>query len=286
MKIRFQLMYPEFKPKAFTFSYDDGVIQDLRLIEIFNKYGIKGKFNLNFGLQNEEKFRDGIYQDHIDCSRIDLVKSKDKYLNFEIASHSFSHPFLHNLDYEKQYEEINKDVKELSSLFNKDIKGFAYPYGTYDENTLKALKDNNIEYARTTKSTYSFSRPYNFLLWHPTIHHNEDKIFELLDAFFSCYDELAVFYLWGHSYEFALTDNFDLIERISKVVSSHKEVYLGTNIEICEYIKAAEEVYYANHKLIDGGQFINPSSKDVYLITEFGDKLVLHANERRKYEKI
>ena len=35
------------KNKALTFSFDDGVTQDERLINIFNKYGLKGTFNLN-----------------------------------------------------------------------------------------------------------------------------------------------------------------------------------------------------------------------------------------------
>ena len=35
------------KNKAITFSYDDGVTQDIRLIEIFNKYNLKATFNLN-----------------------------------------------------------------------------------------------------------------------------------------------------------------------------------------------------------------------------------------------
>ncbi|HNX14524.1 MAG TPA: polysaccharide deacetylase, partial [Oscillospiraceae bacterium] len=33
------------KKKAVTFSYDDGVTQDIRLIELFNKYGMKATFN-------------------------------------------------------------------------------------------------------------------------------------------------------------------------------------------------------------------------------------------------
>ena len=37
------------KKKAITFSFDDGVSQDIRLIELFNKYGLKGTFNLNSG---------------------------------------------------------------------------------------------------------------------------------------------------------------------------------------------------------------------------------------------
>ena len=35
------------KLKAVTFSFDDGITQDIRLIELFNKYGLKGTFNLN-----------------------------------------------------------------------------------------------------------------------------------------------------------------------------------------------------------------------------------------------
>ena len=34
------------KMKAVTFSYDDGVTQDIRLIELLNKYGLKCTFNL------------------------------------------------------------------------------------------------------------------------------------------------------------------------------------------------------------------------------------------------
>ena len=37
------------KNKALTFSFDDGVKQDIRLVEILIKYGLKGTFNLNSG---------------------------------------------------------------------------------------------------------------------------------------------------------------------------------------------------------------------------------------------
>ena len=35
------------KLKAVTFSYDDGVTQDIRLIELLNRYCLKCTFNLN-----------------------------------------------------------------------------------------------------------------------------------------------------------------------------------------------------------------------------------------------
>ena len=35
------------KMKALTFSYDDGNMADGRLIEILDRYGMKGTFNIN-----------------------------------------------------------------------------------------------------------------------------------------------------------------------------------------------------------------------------------------------
>ena len=34
-------------------SYDDGKHEDRRLVELFNKHGIKGTFNLNGGLEGD-----------------------------------------------------------------------------------------------------------------------------------------------------------------------------------------------------------------------------------------
>nr|WP_300837907.1 hypothetical protein [uncultured Acetatifactor sp.] len=44
------MRFPKGKSKALTLSYDDGVEQDVRLMEIMDQYGLKGTFNLNSGL--------------------------------------------------------------------------------------------------------------------------------------------------------------------------------------------------------------------------------------------
>ena len=41
------LSFPDGKMKAVTFSYDDGVKDDIRLAEIFSKYQLKATFNIN-----------------------------------------------------------------------------------------------------------------------------------------------------------------------------------------------------------------------------------------------
>ena len=48
------IQFPKGKRKALTLSYDDGVEQDIRLIEIIKQQGLKGTFNLNSGLYAEE----------------------------------------------------------------------------------------------------------------------------------------------------------------------------------------------------------------------------------------
>ena len=49
------ICFPEGKAKALTMSYDDGKVEDIRLLEIFNKYGIKGTFNLNYGMMCKDQ---------------------------------------------------------------------------------------------------------------------------------------------------------------------------------------------------------------------------------------
>ena len=49
MANRVYCCFPGGKHKALTMSYDDGKLQDRRLVEIFNRYGIRGTFNLMAG---------------------------------------------------------------------------------------------------------------------------------------------------------------------------------------------------------------------------------------------
>ena len=41
------LRFPDFRYKAVTLSYDDGVVFDKKLIQILDEYGLKCTFNLN-----------------------------------------------------------------------------------------------------------------------------------------------------------------------------------------------------------------------------------------------
>ena len=45
--VRRYMRYPNGLGKAVTLSYDDGVQQDISMIALMKKYGVKGTFNLN-----------------------------------------------------------------------------------------------------------------------------------------------------------------------------------------------------------------------------------------------
>lgn len=268
--MNFKFLYPDFKEKAVTFSYDDGVIQDLSLIKIFNKYGLKATFNLNFGKSGEEKIRQDKDGKDIDCSHLDLTKYYSSYANHEIANHTYSHPRLETMSKEEQLKEYKLGKEKLESLFNKKVYGAAYPYGSYTKDTIKVQKELGIEYDRTTRSTYSFDLPHNWLMWCPTIHHRDVKLLDCLSEFYKTKQELALLYIWGHSYEFAIDHNLEMMDSVCKELVAHKEIAFMTNHEIYEYVNATSMVYYYNkdHK------FHNYSDLDVYIEVE-NTKLVI-----------
>ena len=74
--------------KALTFSYDDGIEQDRKLVEIFNKYGMKATFNLNTGIQTpESNFEiEGVY-----INRMKQEGLEELYRGHEIATHGLTH---------------------------------------------------------------------------------------------------------------------------------------------------------------------------------------------------
>lgn len=55
------------KFKAITFSYDDGVQQDKRLIEILDRYSLKSTFNINSAMFDRHTSHEAIL---FDCKRI------------------------------------------------------------------------------------------------------------------------------------------------------------------------------------------------------------------------
>lgn len=76
----------------------------------------------------------------------------------EIGMHSFTHPRFSNINYNKQKKEITENIKYLKKkkIFRENLS-FCYPYGSFNSDTIKILKKNDINFALTTKKGRIFN---------------------------------------------------------------------------------------------------------------------------------
>ena len=153
------------KNKAITFSYDDGVTQDIRLIEIFNKCNIRATFNLNSELlgQKGSLVRNGVHVNHTKNNPQDV---KFIYDGHEVAVHTLTHPNLVDTEDDNEVlRQVEQDRINLSQLVGYEVEGMAYPCGgkNCDERVANLIKNNTIiKYARTIETIKSFE-PFNDL---------------------------------------------------------------------------------------------------------------------------
>ena len=227
------------KMKALTFSYDDGVLQDERLIGIFNKYGLKGTFNINSELLGTKGCLDvwGVTVDHI---KFQPEEVKDIYKGHEVAVHTLTHPNLTMLDEKEIIRQVEEDRINLSKLAGYEIRGMAYPCGgvNNDDRVAQIIKENTgVRFSRTITSTYSFDLQENLYRFHPTVKHTEwDKLQELVKAFIDLKtDKPALLYIWGHSYEFDAEKSWEKFEDICKDLSNRDDIFYGTNRDVFGY---------------------------------------------------
>lgn len=258
--MKIEMLFPKGKSKAFIASYDDGHIEDRKIIEIFNKYGIKGTFHINSGKLFEE--------DHVNENEI-----KKLYEGHEVSSHTVSHPHLHTKSKEVIIDEVESDRLKLESLVEYPVRGFSYPFGSYNNFVKENLNELEIEYARTINDTHDFTIPHDFLEWNPTCHHNDaiDKIEDFFNK-----EKLSLFYVWGHSWELGSQEHWDIFENFFKQIGNNKEVLSITNIELVDYIKAYRNLKFSvNKKIIQ-----NLSSIDIYLKID-NETVLIKAGEYR-----
>lgn len=262
---RIIMRFPEWKAKAMTLSYDDAVVYDKTLIEIMQRYGLKGTFNVNSALFG------------YDARHLTKEEAIELYTSsgMEVAVHGERHLWPTKVPPVIAVKEFLDDRINIEKDFNAITRGMAYAFGDYNDEIVEILKKVGIVYGRTVESTLTFDIPTDWLRLKPTCHHREPKLMQLLESFLNANPdtpyrkEPLLFYLWGHSYEFNDSNNWYIIEDFAKRVAQAKDVYHATNIEIYDYVKAYESLIYS----ANGNIIYNPTVIDVYL--RIDDKNVL-----------
>ncbi len=257
------MRYPGGKAKAVTFSYDDGVVSDKRLAQLFCKYGMRATFNFT-------------------CKMIFTKEELNEYFlskGHEIAVHGANHRPNGN---QRPIEGI-RDVLDcrlaLEEQCERIIRGMAYPdsgitlfgnFGSYEQ-VKNYLTELEIAYARTLGGDNdSFMLPSDFHAWMPSAHHDNPKIMEYIDKFLSIdISEKAyharriprLLYIWGHSFEFDSKNNWEHIEAICEKLANNDEIWYATNIEIHDYVEGYRRLVYS----ADGTLVYNPSLFPIWI---------------------
>lgn len=240
--------FPKGKHKVLTLSYDDGRVEDRRLVEIMNQNGVRGTFHLNSGLVDEE--------------RIPVEEWKTLYRGHEVSCHTVLHPTISRCPIEQTAMQVLEDRRALERAVGYPVRGMSYPNGSCNDEIVGLLPGLGIEYCRTVGSTDSFGMPENYLKWTATCHHNHNLLEngqKFVELFKSQY--LYMMYVWGHSFEFTRDNNWELIEEFCQLVGNREDIWYATNIEIVDYMKAAKNLKFT----IDADKVYNPGFDSVWI---------------------
>ena len=233
--------------KYFTLSFDDGVTQDRRVIEIFKKYGVKcATFNLNSGLLGANWAWVGQRLGNPELTHIRFTREELEsgiYDGFEIAAHSLMHHSFKMYDEQPEMfvQHIMGDVHNLKEIFGKAPVGMAWPGGDteYTDKSIEIMRDKtSIKYARAVKPKNNFTLPRYFLKWYPTCSMMDKKCLDLAKNFVDaeCTRDM-LFYVWTHSYELDNENAWDRLDELLEIITAHDDIVLVTNGEFYELFK-------------------------------------------------
>jgi peptidoglycan/xylan/chitin deacetylase (PgdA/CDA1 family) len=201
--------------------WDDGVNDDIRLIEILRKHGAKASFNLN--PSTHDSVRHGYYNEKLQktISRLARGELNEVYEGFTIANHSMTHPRPTEIPIEDWRVEVVDARKILQDWFQQPILGFVYPYGGCDAATADVVREAGHVYARTTKNATPCLPVDDPMMFHSDCHFYNESFWDLYAK--AKASDAGVFYFWGHSYELCTEEQWAAFDAKIKRISADPE---------------------------------------------------------------
>lgn len=210
--------------RYFAWSFDDGLRQDIRIVEILRKYKIGATFNLNsnmFGRKQRtvrlgnmgfkdvapEEIKKGFFSlPYVSSDRLTEEEAVKLYDHFEIAAHTCNHLDLTKLNRQQAKEEMLRDKEKLEKIFSRPVIGLAYPFGKTNNDIEELAKECGFQYARTVAFQKSVTPPKEEKLLRLPITgwHCFGNVFKQIDQFVKTdvKDSDLLFVMFAHGYEF------------------------------------------------------------------------------------
>jgi hypothetical protein len=263
------LRFPGGRDKALSFTFDDGCVEDRRLIEKIGELGLRATCNINsdwFDLVLPYSHR---------MTAEETVSALDREY-VEIASHGAKHADCMRMDGESFLWDAIKDRAQLEALFHRPITGYAFPQGAVTEEAKRDIERAGFEYARGVGFPGHFELPRDLYCIQGTIDLLSPSTDELIDRFLSTKCDT---WIWGdtgaklcemfvHSYCIDSEEKWELCFSRLEKLAHHDDVWYATNIEVVRYIKAYRSLIFSlEHEYV-----YNPSALDLWIYVE--DKTV------------
>lgn len=232
-----------------TTSWDDGHPLDFKILELLEKYNLKGTFYIPL-TNSENQVMDR-----------NMINEISKFQ--EIGGHTINHKYLNLLNDKEAEIEITQCKVLLEEIIGQPIFAFCFPGGKYSNRDVQILKNSGFLFGRTTNllsSTYSQSnlmnttiQAYNHrsstLIKHCVKRFNFKAIIDnsFLIPFDRNFLKLAeysihrsiksdgVFHIWGHSWEIEKYNLWPQIEDLFKILSVIPDIKFLSNTETWEY---------------------------------------------------
>lgn len=117
--------------KSVVITFDDGYVDNYtNAYPILKKY----KFNATIFLISDGVDKGNAY--------INSQQIKEMSQNgIQIESHTTNHCKLSHFNYDEQFKNLNESKEAIEKISGKKVKYLAYPYGKYNEDTIKAAQN-------------------------------------------------------------------------------------------------------------------------------------------------
>ena len=248
--------YPYGKKKAFVLTYDDGVLQDVRLVLLLNRYGLKGTFNLNSLLMEREFVW---HHEKIGAvRRLHPSVAAHLYEGHEVASHTCTHPDLYGMHREGLMYELGHDKYLLEQLVKQPVLGFGVPFDYYDDHVADCARELGFRYARGSEETRSYAPNSDAFHQNAGMFHLSPGLTEFVEGFLQTDRELATCIIVGHSYDLDAENLWETMEELFAKVCADEDVLSMTHLEYVEYLQAMDKAE------ICGNQIVNHSNRELW----------------------
>src|SRR3989339_1716985 len=135
-----------------TTSWDDSCGENLKMVSLLEKYGLKGTFYLSN-----------------DKDRHSEEEVKNIAVRHEVGAHTLGHVDLAQIGLAEARKEIVSSKAWLERVIGKKVEMFAYPYGRYSAETKELVRQAGFLGARTT-TEFCLGKPKDFFEMGTTLH--------------------------------------------------------------------------------------------------------------------